>query len=43
MWYLKSKGYIDEIVFAIFTDLDKTDGKNKPKSHIKLGGFDNNN
>ena len=43
MWYLKSKGYIDDIVFAIFTDLDKLDGENKPKSHIKLGGFDNNN
>ena len=40
MWYLKSQGYIDDIVFAIFTDLDKVEGDNKPKSHISLGKFD---
>jgi len=43
MWYLKSQGYIDEIVFAIFTDLDKSEGSDsKLKSHIKIGGYDKN-
>lgn len=40
MWYLKDQGYIDDIVFAIFTDLDKVEGDNKPKSHISLGKID---
>jgi hypothetical protein len=43
MWYLKSQGYIDDIVFSIFTDLDRSDGyDSKPKSHIKIGGYDSN-
>ena len=43
MWYLKSQGYIDDIVFSIFTDLDEGYGQSRPKSHIKIGGYDTTN
>lgn len=43
LWQLKHNGYIDDIVFAIFTDLDKTEGDIRPKSHLSLGAYDSSN